>query len=651
LNFLKKYYPVLVGLFVFIIYLTTLAPTVVQIDSGELSAVQILLGIAHPTGYPLFTIIGYLFSLIPLPVTSIYKMNLLAAIYCSVGTAVFTLTSRMILTNWNTFVSTKIAAVKKATKKNKKQKETAGTIKNVAETIPEIKIIIASTAGALILAFSKTFWFQSTSVELYSLHILLLNLVIYFLVKAYLFSQEIFTASLKNYWIVFSLMLALAFSNHLTTLLLLPAIAFLFFNKYGFKKDSFKKIGVMLIFFFPLLLLIYSFLPIRAAQEPIINWGNPIDIERILRHVSGHQYQGWFFTSTESAKKQFLYFMNNLPVEFSVSLFFAIIGIISSFIQVRKLFYFLLITFLFTVLYSINYDIADIDAYFLLAYIATGFFCVAGILQLFTLLKLGKNNISIVTISIIVFIAVQVYANYNKTDQSDTYVFEDYTRAAVNSVEKNSIIFSYQWDYFISAAYYFQLVEGFRNDVIIVDKELLRRSWYYHQLQTQHPDLLAGFQPEVKQFLKALVPFERSEVYDAKLLETLYRRIMTNLVSANIDKRNFYIAPELLENEMQRGEFTLPQGYTLVPDLFFFRVVKTNDYYEAAAPDYQLRFPENRNYYVDSIEKFAGQMIARRALYEMQFNKLERARLYINRLKKDFPNYKVPDSVEEAISK
>jgi hypothetical protein len=53
MGFLKKYYYILTGAFVFIVYLTTLAPSVVKIDSGELAAVQSTLGIAHPTGYPL----------------------------------------------------------------------------------------------------------------------------------------------------------------------------------------------------------------------------------------------------------------------------------------------------------------------------------------------------------------------------------------------------------------------------------------------------------------------------------------------------------------------------------------------------------------------------------------------------------------------
>jgi hypothetical protein len=100
----KKYFYFLTALFAFIIYLFTLAPSVVQIDSGELAAVQATLGIAHPTGYPLFTMLGYIFSLIPLPFTKILQLNILAAIYCSAAIGVFTYTIKYCLDNLSVFI-------------------------------------------------------------------------------------------------------------------------------------------------------------------------------------------------------------------------------------------------------------------------------------------------------------------------------------------------------------------------------------------------------------------------------------------------------------------------------------------------------------------------------------------------------------------
>ena len=72
---IKKYYISLTSFCIFIIYILTLAPGVVEIDAGELATVQATLGIAHPTGYPLFNMLGFLLLKIPFPVSIIYKAN------------------------------------------------------------------------------------------------------------------------------------------------------------------------------------------------------------------------------------------------------------------------------------------------------------------------------------------------------------------------------------------------------------------------------------------------------------------------------------------------------------------------------------------------------------------------------------------------
>ena len=507
-----------------------------------------------------------------------------------------------------------------------------------------VKIIAAAFSG-LFLALSKTFWFQSTSVEVYSLHLLLITIVIFALIKAFLFSD--LEKSISKYWIMLAITLAIGFSNHMTTLLIIPGVAYLYFTKNGFNTKSIKQIVFMLIIFFPILILIYSYLPIRASQNPVMNWGNPIDWEHIIRHVSGQQYQVWLFSSTEAAAKQFNYFIGNLPKEFSLTLIISTIGLIVSFIYARKFFIFNIVVFLSTVLYSINYDINDIDSYFLLAYISLAFFTVFGIVQIINFTVKNKMKIVIPISILVLFLGLQFYSNYDEVNQRNNFIYEDYTKALLNSLPKNSIVFSYQWDYFISAAYYFQLVENFRKDVTVIDKELLRRSWYYNQLNTNHPTLLTGIKPEVDQFIEALKPFEREQKdkTNNQLLEFLYRKIMTGLISTNIIKHDYFIAPELVNGEMKRGEFQLPEGYTLIPYLFLFKVVNTGDYVDAPSPDFKIRFESRDDKYVSSLKEFVASMLISRALYEVQFNKMEKAKIYTKKLAADFPDVILPPAL------
>lgn len=638
MKYIQKYYFLLTGLIAFIFFLTTIAPSVIQIDTGELAAVQVTLGIAHPTGYPLFTILGHIFSLVPLPFSKIFQLNLLAALYCAAAVSVFSYSSKLVLDNLYKFGLIKI--VKEKSKKRRTSDKFEVTSTSVKSDLSESIKIIAAIFGGLFLALSKTFWFQSTSVEVYSLHLLLITIIILTLIKAFLFSNKDKTA--LKLWLIFAVTLALGFTNHMTTLLIIPGVAYLYFTQNKFNANSFKQIIIMLFVFFPVLILVYSYLPIRASQNPLINWGNPIEWERIIRHISGQQYQVWLFSSTDAAAKQFNYFVTNLPKEFSLTLLIGVFGLIVSFIQAKKIFIFNLIVFLSTVLYSINYDINDIDSYFLLAYIALAFFIVFGIVQLILFAEKNKMKLIIPVIVLLTLLSIQFYANYDSVTEKNNYVYEDYTKALLNSVPKNSIVFSYQWDYFISESYYFQLVENFRKDVIVIDKELLRRSWYYNQIKTNHPKLLLGIEPEVNQFIEALQPFEREENFNANLLENLFRKIMTGLITTNISKHDYFIAPELVDVEMRQGNFQLPTGYTLVPYLFLFKVVNSNEYVEAPRPDFNIRFDNRDDKYLVALKGFLSSMLIRRATYELQFSKVEQAKIYVKKLKLDFPDVALP---------
>ncbi|MFA4924684.1 MAG: hypothetical protein WC557_10870, partial [Ignavibacteriaceae bacterium] len=375
------------------------------------------------------------------------------------------------------------------------------------------------------------------------------------------------------------------------------------------------------------------------------------DLERILRHISGKQYQVWLFSSTDAAKKQLAYFVENFPFEFNIGLILTFIGFFAAFIHGKKFFYFTLITFLSTVLYSINYDINDIDSYFLLAYIAVAFLISFGVLQIFLLLKDRHLGYSLPIPLLIIFLLIQSYITFGKVDQHDVYLFEDYPKAALQSCKKDALVISYQWDFLISPAYYLQKVEKFRPDVHIIDKELLRRSWYFNQLSNNHPQIIAGVSSTIDQFKEALVPFEREGQFDPVLLEKLYQALLKGLIETNIDKRPVYLGAELVMNEMQKGEFKLPEGYTLVPDIFFFKVVKTNKYVLADNPNFHLRFPKQQNYYVNFVADMTGSMLVRRALYEMQFDNRARAKVYIKKLKEELPDFAIPAGLAEVIEK
>lgn len=595
------------ALFAFAIYLCTLAPTVTFIDSGELASDVITLGIPHPTGYPLFTLLGWLCVHLPLSLRPIFQLNVMSAVCCAFALFFFFRCFVLLLSQFS-------AGGK-------------GRVNQGARF--ETLALVAAAAGTLVLAFSETYWSQALSIEVYPLHLLLLSLALFLFLKSQQEGDIPVHLEEKNpsppvSWYGFAFVLGLSFANHMTTILLAPGFLYLFFAKHRFSRETCSRLSHAAIPFL-LGLSVYLYLPIRAAENPVLNWGNPATLERFWWHVTGKQYRVWILSSTEIAVRQLKYFLEEFPREFAYPpLVLALLGAIHLYRSKRTTFYFTLILFLSCLLYSINYDIHDIDSYFLLAYAVTavwiafgaGAFLQAG-------LRLRSTVLNIAICAGIGF--TPLFLHYETSNQCENYTVEDYTKNMFHSFEKNAIVLSYQWDYFISSSYYYQLVTGYRRDVTVIDKELLRRSWYLRQLEHQHPQLIETSRLEVDAFLKELYKFEHELPYDPAVIEARYEEMIRSFLMNNESVRPVYVTPEI-EQEFTKGFQRVPSGLALrlyqdtthheiVPTEFIFRpITKTDKYSEAIRSFYANAYCNEGIYLTLGVKKHKAVESFRKAL-------------------------------------
>ncbi|MFI5252844.1 MAG: DUF2723 domain-containing protein [Bacteroidota bacterium] len=609
----------ILSLFVFIVYITTLCPSIDVIDAGELSTVAYTLGIAHPTGYPLFSLVGYLFSHLLFPFRVIYRVNLMAAIFCSAGLFFF---FRFLVFFFTKFTLAKIDNIKEHFTP---QNEMYGAI-------------IPAACGTLILAFSETYWAQSNSVEVYSLHVFLLSMNLFLFAKA--ISTNGRGIQKERYWYLWAFVLGLGFCNHMTTILLAPAYLFAYFYVHGFGVSSWKKLlrlGVP----FCLALSLYLYLVIRAGEKPLMNWGNPVSLERLFWHFSGKQYRVWLFSSTESAVRQFEYFKDGLLAEFAyIPILFAIIGLWKIGKMGGQLLLFTVLLFVGCVLYSINYDIHDIDSYFLLAYVTVAIWAAAGVSKIITEKMTYARWISI---GMIVLSLFPLYYNYSNSNERDFTMVENYSKDILKSVEPNGIIISYQWDYFVSAMNYLQFVEGFRRDVIVVDKELLRRSWYYVQLERRYPEFVRQSRAEIDAFLQELYKFEHDLPYDNATIEFRYASMIKSFISRNISQRPVYTTIEI--------EQQYTQGYVRVPDGMVFRLWEDNNRHEKQMPEYTIAIPHRQTKYTDAILSMYSKSYVNNAVYYYLGGKTDTAQVLVNKALVLTPNMPEAVNLKERLQK
>jgi hypothetical protein len=594
--------PVWVGLLVALValavYLKTLAPSVTFIDSGELATVACTLGIAHPTGYPLFTLIGWVFSRLPIAAEEIVRLNIMAAVFCAAGVFVFFQTIHFLLT------------VVARPKPSVTSRSAANNIGGFVGAAP----LIASTGSALILAFSETYWSQATSIEVYSLHVFFLALVLLCFIRANYFHLENMSAGGRSltetsWWILFAFSLGLAFTNHMTTILLAPGLLYLYFAVQGGSKESWQRVLRMGI---PFLvgLSVYLYLPIRASKGALLNWGNPVTLERFMWHLSGKQFRVWLFSSTEAAGKQLSYFINSLPHEFAyIGVILAFMGVIVSFRANRKLAIGVLLLFLSCVFYSINYDIHDIDSYFLLAYVCIALWSGFALLQVCAWSNVFSQPRVVVAVILVTCLA-PMYMHYKRNDESSNYLVEDYTKNMFASVQPNALVISYQWDFWVSASYYYQVVKGCRSDIAVVDKELLRRSWYLLQLERRYPWLIQGSRGSVDAFNRELAKFEHDVPYNPAVIQARYVEMISSFISHNLSSRPVYVTSEI------EPEFTV--GLQRVPEGLALRLVSDTSFHQTEMPHYTLRQFERKGRLEDMTKSLYLSSLSARAAYYHQ---------------------------------
>jgi hypothetical protein len=566
----------LLALTAFAVYLTTLAPSIGFIDAGELAAVAHTFGIAHPTGYPLFTLAAGAFSHLPLGGTVIWKLNLFAALCCAASVFVF---FRFFL-----------ALLRLATPSRAPGFE--GRAKGAAAT------------AALTLAFSRTFWAQATSVEVYSLHLLMVALILWLFARAV--PGAFFPAPLPRdsktakpsadarpglkALFLFAFALGLGFTNHMTTLLLLPALCVGYFRAHGWKrKEAWRDAGLSLPFFLAGLSL-YLYLPLRASTWPEFNWGAIVDFESFFWHVSGRQYSGWMFNSLEPAGRNLAFFVKSWPGESGYAAWIlALAGWGWMFLRARRLFVFSLLLFLGCLAYAVNYDIADVVNYFLLAHVATAVAVACGALWL-----LEKARGSAVRVGAFLVLGacagLPLALNHAEVDESGNYAVEDYAREVLGSVQPNAVILTYEWDVFVAAAWYLQAVENYRADVLVVDRELLRHAWYLRKLRREHPDFTEGSAAEIEAFKVELRKFDLRLPYDPAVIDAKFKAMILSLLHRAAPARPLYLTTDI-EADYFQGFQRLPAGTLMrlylpgapppfFPREFVFRPFpKDNEYY------------------------------------------------------------------------
>lgn len=234
----------------FAAYLITLPPSITFEDSGQIITAAAELGISHPSGYPLESLTGQLFTLVPFG-RAAWRVNLASAgVAAACCLVLFFLARRLFL-----------------------------------EIAPAARLRAAGTAAVAAAAFglSRTFWSQAVVAEVYALNAFTLAMVLY---AAFNFART--RDARWGYLTAFVGGLALA-AHTSSAIVSIPIAIYLIWR---FRKLPSLRAGFAAFALAALGVAVYLYLPLRAAQGPAINWGDPRTLARAYAHITRRMYGG-----------------------------------------------------------------------------------------------------------------------------------------------------------------------------------------------------------------------------------------------------------------------------------------------------------------------------------------------------------------------
>ncbi len=429
------------------IYIYTAAPSVYDGDSGDLTVAVNVMGLPYPTGFPLYIILGKIFTTL-IPVGSLdFRLNVFSA-FCAAAIVALMY-----------FV-----------------------FKNLG-----IKRFIA-IIGCLTLAFSKTLWSHAGAARVYSLNGLIFVILLLLIIKW-------FNSRERKYLYLFALLLGVGFGVHIS--IVFTAAMFLVVLIF-----TEPKLLINLKFIFRSLILFvipfiqYAYLFVAYNRFTIMTFGDLSSFNGFVHYITQKDYAYKIGAQSFALVKLILDKTFNLFVnEFTVFVFvLVVLGIVIMGAQKNKrpLFYGLVAVVVANLLLMTNYgnshDTVILFRYYLLSYIVFSIFIVFALQSISVFVFKHKKLLVSCFVLFSIVPIIPLYANFSANNRHNNNIVLNLAMNVLDSTEENSLIIS-QGDALSGALWYLQST-GIRKDVIIIDAGLLAADWYVKNQNKLYPDIV-----------------------------------------------------------------------------------------------------------------------------------------------------------------
>ena len=444
----RRLVPLIVFGSALLVYLLTMPPGLTwahdSADGGDLIAAVVSGGVPHPSGYPTYVLLATPLARLPWQ-NPAWRVTLLSALTGAAAAAF------------------------------------------VAATVQELlgrtgRAALAAIVAGLALAFSTTFWSQATVAEVYALHACLAAVLLWIVVRGQQSRSLGWPAAA-------GLTFGLALGNHLTNIWLAPLFLVSVLMSQRRSRAVVAGIGGLLTG-----LCVYLALPLRAAGNPPINWGNASTWDGFWWLVSGELYRGFVLAVPLAAfpgrlaAAAGLLFQSFLP--WGVAL--AAAGALRWPRAYRPVNLAMLASAGLALVWALSYNTSDsylswLPAWpFAAVWLGAGFAVLAGWLE-----SASGRGRWLATLLAVLLIALPLAVNWQANDLSKDRDAEEFVATVLQTVEPDAVVVTVG-DRATFGLWYGRYGEGQRPDVLPVSRDLWALASYRDAVSAAEPALAAG---------------------------------------------------------------------------------------------------------------------------------------------------------------
>ena len=541
------------------VYQQTAFRTITWWDNAEYSLAAITLGIAHPPGSLVTTILGWFVAKLPFGIANVFKLNLFAGAVAAVTAGLVCFAASTLLRAAN----------------HSRNRE--------ASELSLFLALIGAAIGALTFSFSETVWLYAVKFTPYIFTACLTIVILWALLRWWEQAEQ---QDAFRWLLLIAFLFGLDFSVHRTNLLMLPGLFFWILLRRPQSLTSLRSwisgvLGLVIGLSFQLVLI-----PL-AARGPFPNVGDPSSWSRFWDYLTLKQYGGGWLVNLLPRKAPFLKtqvvdclnifaanFLSTDSVIGLLGLLPAIAGLFGLLMLWRRnwrLALGLTIFFLFASLGAVLYFnipadfFRSFDRHYLPSFVIFSMWIAYGIgCVLLIFLKLSqRHGWTVLGVAVLLLVALpgsQLVKNFRQIDGSDNYFTYDFAKNLLDTLPPDAIVFT-NGDNDTWPPWYLQIAEGYRPDVTVINLPLLNTSWFVSQVVARDPKIPLAFSEE-----------ELAEFHPQPWSDT------TIVVPVEGDHESFQLSAEVAIPDSVRFQIppTVRESYLRVQDWLVIQLIIDN---------------------------------------------------------------------------